>query len=282
MTDTSDIRIEETITVRSPLSWRAIIAGVVVAIVVQFLLSLLGAGIGLAVVNPTESGNPSGMTASIVAAIWWTLSGVLAAWAGGVTAGRLSGLPGTVTAAWHGLIAWAVTTIIVLWLLASAIGGVIGGAFSVLGGVASSATQAVASAAPAVAKAADPFGDIEASLNDAVGTKDPAAARTALTSFVRSAFTADQADAQAATDRAADALARATGISPDDAKKKLADWKAQYDKAVTAAKEKAEAAANTARKAAASAALLGFVALVFGALAGWFGGRKSDTGGFLA
>jgi membrane protein involved in colicin uptake len=80
--------------------------------------------------------------------------------------------------------------------------------------------------------------------------------------------------------RAADALARASGITPDEAKKRLADWKAQYDKTVAAAKQKAADAANTARKAAASAGILSFVALVFGALAGWFGGRSSDRGRF--
>jgi hypothetical protein len=272
---TTDVQIDETITVAPALSWRSILAGVVIAIVVQLLLSILGGAIGLAVVNPTESGNPSGTTAAVVATIWWTLSGILAAWAGGVTAGRLSGLPGTVNAAWHGLIAWAVTTLLVFWLLASAVGGVLGGAFSLVGGIASTATQAASTAAPAVAAVADPFSGIEASLNDTLGVKDPAAGRAAVTSFIRSAFTADEADAQASMDQAADALARATGTSPDDAKKKLADWKAQYDKTVADAKQKAADAANTARKAAASAGILGFVALVFGALAGWFGGRNS-------
>lgn len=277
MTMTTDVRIDETVTIAPALSWRAILAGVVIAIVVQLLLSILGGAIGLTLINPTESGNPSGTAATIVATVWWTLSGILAAWTGGVTAGRLSGAPGTITAAWHGMIAWAVTTLFIVWLLASAAGGIIGGAFSLLGGIASTATQAASAAAPAAAQAADPFGGIEASLNDTLGVKDPAAGRAALASFVRSAFTADEADAQASLDRAADALARATGTSPDDAKKKLADWKAQYDQTVASAKEKAAEAANTARKAAASAGILAFVALVFGALAGWFGGR--DSGG---
>ncbi|MBN8995307.1 MAG: PhnA-like protein [Rhizobiales bacterium] len=277
---TTDVQIDETITVAPALSWRSILAGVVIAVVVQVLLSILGGAIGLTLVNPTESGNPSGTAAAIVATIWWTLSGILAAWAGGLTAGRLSGAPGTVTAAWHGLIAWAVTVLLVFWLLAAAVGGVVGGAFSLLGGIAGTATQAASAAAPAVAQAADPFGDIEASLNDALGVKDPAAGRAAVASFVRSAFAADQADAQASMDRAADALARATGVTPEDAKKTLADWKAEYDKTVAAAKQKAADAANAARKAAASAGILGFVALVFGALAGWFGGRNSGGTGY--
>jgi hypothetical protein len=271
----SEIRIEERVEVASPLSWRAIFAGVVVAIMVQILLSMLSGAIGLTLVNPTTSGNPPGATAAIVASIWWTLSGVLAAWAGGTAAGRLSGSSGTIIAAWHGLIAWGVTILLVLWLLASAAGEIVGGAFAVLGGATSSATEAVSAAAPAVAQAADPFGDIETALGDALGAKDPATARTAVTGYVRAALAADEAGAQAATDRAADALSRATGIGPDDAKKKLADWKTQYDQVVAAAKQKAAAAVDAARKAAAAAGILAFVALFFGAFAGWYGGLHS-------
>ncbi|MBN8904606.1 MAG: hypothetical protein J0H57_26615, partial [Rhodospirillales bacterium] len=83
---TTDVQIDETITVAPALSWRSILAGVVIAVVVQVLLSSLGGAIGLTLVNPTESGNPSGTAAAIVATIWWTLSGILAAWAGGLTA----------------------------------------------------------------------------------------------------------------------------------------------------------------------------------------------------
>ncbi|HZP18837.1 MAG TPA: PhnA-like protein [Bauldia sp.] len=272
------VEINERIAVARPLSWRAVIAGVVVALVVQLLLSILGGAIGLAFVNPTTVDNPSPMTATIIGAIWWTLSGILAAWAGGITAGRLSGMPASGTAAWHGLVAWAVTTLVIFFLLASAIGGIVGGAFSVLGSAASGLGQAAAAAAPAVANlAGDPFGSVETAINDTTGAKDPAAARTAVIGYVRSAFTADQAGAQPAMDRAGDALARASGLSPEEAKAKLADWKAQYDQAVATAKQKAADAANAARKAASAAGILSVIALVFGALAGWYGGWHSPV-----
>ncbi len=277
MDQTADVRIEEQVVISHSLSWRAILAGVVVAIIVQLLLAILGGAIGLAFVNPTTSGNPSATTSGVIAAIWWTLSGILAAWAGGITAGRLCGFPASGTAAWHGLIAWAVTTLVIFYLLASAVGGIIGGAFSVLGGVAGAAGPTVAAAAPGVMTATDPFADTEAALNDALGVKDPGAARAAVMSFVRSAFTADADQAGPSNDRAVDALARATGMTPDQAKQKLADWKAQYDAAVASAKQKAADAANTARKAASSAGILGVIALIFGALAGWYGGWHSPS-----
>jgi hypothetical protein len=278
MANTADVQIDERITIAPVLSWRAILAGVAVAIVVQLLLSVLGGAIGLAFINTASSENPDAGTGGVVAALWWTLSGILAAWAGGMTAGRLCALPASETAAWHGFVTWAVTTLVVFYLLATSVGGIIGGAFSVLGSVANAAGQA-ASAAPQIAAAADPFADVEISVNDALGVKDPSAARAAVTGFVRSALTADETDSQDVINRAADALARATGSTPDQARQRLTDWKAQYDQAVASAKQRATDAANAARKIASSTGILSVVALLFGAAAGWFGGRYSPTPG---
>ena len=60
------------------------------------------------------------------AGIWWTVSGIIASLVGGYVAGRLSGKPKPSTTSWHGLIAWAVTTLLVFYLLTSAIGGLVG------------------------------------------------------------------------------------------------------------------------------------------------------------
>lgn len=258
-----------------PVSWRAVLAGVVVALVVQVLLAVLGGAIGLAFVDPTRADNPDAGTMTVVAIIWWTLSGILAAWAGGVTAGRLCGRPATTTAAWHGLVAWAATTLVIFYLMTTAIGGIVGGAFSALGTVAGSAAGAVAGVAPAVTEAVDPFGGVETSLNDAIGVNDPTAARTALISMARGAFTAEGDASGPAMDRAVDAFARATGTTPDEAREQLAAWKAEYDEAVATAEAEAREAADAARKAASGAGIVAVIALVFGALAGWFGGLNS-------
>jgi hypothetical protein len=278
MSNTTDIQIDESITVAHVLSWRAILAGVAVAIVVQLLLSLLGGAIGLAVINPASADKVDTATVGVVAAIWWTLSGILAAWVGGMTAGRLCAFPASETAAWHGLVTWAVATLLVFFLLATSVGGLIGGAFSVLGTVAGAAGQA-ATATPQLAAAADPFSDIGVSLNDALGVRDPEAARAAVTSFVRSALSADEASSQDAMNRATDALGRATGSTPEEARQRLTEWKAQYDQAVESAQKQATDAANAARKVASSAGILSVIALLFGAAAGWFGGRYSPVPG---
>src|SRR5215204_5859684 len=88
------------------ISWGAVLAGVVVALVSQLLLNMLGLGIGVATLDPAAGDNPSATSLSIGAGIWWTLSGILASLVGGYAAGRLSGRPKEATAAWHGLTAW--------------------------------------------------------------------------------------------------------------------------------------------------------------------------------
>jgi hypothetical protein len=252
-----------------------VLAGVAIAIVVQVLLAILGGALGLAFVDPTESNNPELGTITIIATIWWVLSGILAAWAGGVTAGRLSGRPGTTSAAWHGLVAWAATTLVIFYLITTAIGGVVGGAFGALGGVASTAADAAANVVPAVAESADPFSRFETNIDDAIGVNDPAAARSALTAMVSDAFTAEGDAAGPAMDRAVDAFARATGTSPDEARAQLTAWQEEYQEAVATAEAEAREAADAARKAASAAGLVSVIALIFGALAGWFGGLNS-------
>jgi hypothetical protein len=261
--------------IERPVSWRAVLAGVVIAIVVQVLLAVLGGALGLAFVDPTEANNPDLGTITIIATIWWVLSGILAAWAGGVTAGRLSGRPGTTMAAWHGLVAWAATTLVIFYLITTAVGGVVGGAFSALGGVASTAADAAASAVPAVADAVDPFSRFETNIDDAIGVNDPAAARSALTALVQDAFTAEGDATGPAMDRAVDAFARSTGMTPDQAREQLTAWQEEYSQAVATAEAEAREAADAARKAASAAGIISVIALVFGALAGWFGGLNS-------
>ena len=70
------------------VSWGAVLAGVVVALVAQLILNMIGIGIGAATLDPAGAAdqNPSARGFSIGAAVWWTVSGILAALAGGVSA----------------------------------------------------------------------------------------------------------------------------------------------------------------------------------------------------
>ena len=113
------------------VSWGAVTAGVAVALATHIILSLIGMGIGIAAVNPADI-TASTYDVSFGSALWWMIAGVLAALAGGFTAGRLSGEPKESTAAWHGFISWAASILVVAALMTTAAGVLVGGSFTVL------------------------------------------------------------------------------------------------------------------------------------------------------
>ena len=217
------------------ISWGAVLAGVVVALVTQLILNLIGVGVGAATLDPGTGDNPSASSFSIGAGIWWIVSGIIAAAAGGYAAGRLAGKPKESTAGWHGLTTWALTTLIIFYLLTSAVGGILGGAYRTLsnaiGGVASTAggamQTAAQTAAPSLSQVTDPFSSIEQSVRSATGGNDPASLRDAAVTAVRAALTGDPQQAQAARDRAAKAIAKAENVSEDQARAQVQQYEQQ-------------------------------------------------------
>ncbi len=263
------------------VSWGAIFAGAVTALVAQVLINLVGVGAGLASVGVNASDNPAASTVSLGAGIWFVASGVLASLIGGAIAGRLSGKPLPGTAGLHGLVSWAVTTLVVLYLLTSAATGLIGGALgtvsSALGGagnlVGGTVQTAAQAAAPSLTKIQNPIDGIEQKVREQSAGQDPQAARDAAISAVRAVLSGDPAQRKQAEDRAADALAKAQGIPTDQARQQLQDYEKQYNDAVATAKQKGEAAAIAAKSAATQGAFYAALALILGALAAFFGGR---------
>ncbi len=263
------------------VSWGAVFAGAVLALVTQLILNMLGIGVGAATLDPVSGNNPSATAFSMGAGIWFAVAGILAALAGGYAAGRLSGAPKESTASWHGLIAWAVSTVVVFYLLTTAIGGLVGGAYrgmtSLVGGAAttmgSTAQTATQVAAPNLQGAADPFSSVEQSIRGASGGNDPAALRDASVAAVRAAITGDEQKAREARDRAAQVLAKAQNISVEEASKQVQQYEQQYRQAVDQAKQQATQAADVAATGVSRAALFGAISLIIGALAAWFGGR---------
>jgi hypothetical protein len=263
------------------VSWGAVLAGVVVALVAQLILNLVGVGIGAASVDPLTSDNPTVTSFSIGAGLWWALSGIIAALIGGYTAGRLAGQPKESSAAWHGLTSWALTTLVVFYLLTTTLGSIVGGAFRTIGSVAGGATQtigataatAVQAAAPALSRSADPFAAIEHKVRDASGGSDPAALRDAAVAAVKAALTSDPQQQQEARERAAQTIAKAQNIPVEQARGQVTQYEQQYRQAVDHAKQQAAAAADTTAKAVSRGALFGSIALILGAMAAWIGGR---------
>jgi CHASE3 domain sensor protein len=121
----------------------------------------------------------------------------------------------------------------------------------------------------------DPMATIENKVRSASGGQDPAALRDAAATAVRAALSGDPAQQAVATDKAADALAKAQNIPPDQAKAQVEQYQQQYKETVAKAKEQAKQAADTAAKTVSRGALFGALALLLGALAAFSAGHAS-------
>jgi hypothetical protein len=129
------------------ISWGAILAGTVLALVLQLALSLLGLGIGLGTIDPlTEQDPMAGI--GIGAAIWWVVSMLVSLYLGASVAGRLAGMPRPTDGLLHGLLTWSVVTLFTFYLLTTAVGRIIGGVTGVAGRALSGVGSGIAAVAP--------------------------------------------------------------------------------------------------------------------------------------
>jgi membrane-associated HD superfamily phosphohydrolase len=96
--------------------------------------------------------------------------------------------------------------------------------------------------------------------------------RDAAVFAVEAAATGDNAKVDDARNRAADAIAKAQNIPVDQARIQVDQYLKTYNDSIEAAKAKALEAAQTATMAVSAGAILGFIALLIGAIAAWFGG----------
>ncbi len=130
------------------ISWSAVFAGVLIAVVSQLLLSLLGLGIGLSTIDPVEEQNPTAGL-GLGTAIWYIVSSLLSLLAGGWVAGRLASAPRLFDGVIHGILTWSLMTLITIYFLTTTVGNLIGGASRLVGGIVRTAGTAAGSVAAA-------------------------------------------------------------------------------------------------------------------------------------
>jgi hypothetical protein len=256
----------EELGVEPGVSWGAIVAGAVAAAGFSLFLIEFGVGVGLSVVSPWAGSGPSATTMGWSAGICLVLISVMASALGGFVTGRLrrswlamEGDEAYLRDSAHGLVTWALATIIGASLLAAA-------ATSLLGGAVQGAT-ANPSLAPNTAYYTDMlFRSTAATPPTAPAnqTNNEDVSRILGQALVRGASLSSD-------DRAyvAQRVAARTGLSQDEAERRV-------DAVITRAK----AAADETRKAAAKLALWMAAALLAGALSAAFaaaeGGRERD------
>ncbi|HEX2222714.1 MAG TPA: hypothetical protein VHN15_00765 [Thermoanaerobaculia bacterium] len=263
------------------ISPSAVLAGAILALVTLFMLNLLGVGLGLTTIDPGRGGDASpGLSAlGVGAAIWGVVTFLIALFAGGWVAGRLAGDPKELDSMLHGLLAWALAMLVLLWLMTTAVSGLIGGAFSLLGSAASATAQGVQAAVTGATGQGGGQGGgpleqvswqrIQQELEQAL----PAGVDLNRQEFMAALrrLLLGGGDRQAVVD----ILVNQGGMAPEEAQATVQDLENRYQQAVQELEQRAAEAAEATANAVSSAAIWAFIALALGGAAaaagGWLG-----------
>jgi hypothetical protein len=277
----------------SAVAWAAIIGGACVTVAIALLLLQLGSGIGLASVSAWPGAGASATTFTVAAAIWLIVVQWLACAFGGYITGRLRTKWARLhsdevffrdTA--HGFLTWAVAVLFAAALLGSVASSAIGGGARAVAGLVSGVAQGASEGASQGAGSMPGASYFIDSLfrSDQAGAGNTGAASSGSTAEQRTEVGGILAMAMRngempAADKTyvAQLIARHTGLSQADAEKRIDGVMAQ----VKTAEDKVRAAADVARKGAASLAFFTFFSLLVGAfiasVAAAIGGRQRDA-----
>jgi hypothetical protein len=311
-----DTRLPLPATSSSAVSWGAIFAGAAAAAALSLILLMLGAGLGLTSVSPWESRGLDAGTVGIAAIAWLAFTQIVASGMGGYLSGRLrtkwvdthtDEVYFRDTA--HGFLSWAVAALVSAALLTSTVGAIVGGGAKIVGTVAGGAGAATATGAASMANgsSAAPGSPMDYFVNSlfrannsatpassAVDPTSPTAATATPTASHQSVSAAQVGEVsgifansittgalpQEDSQYVARLIAQNTGISQQEAEQRV---QSTYDKAqakLKETKEKAQQAADSARKATSYLMLWTFISLLAGAfvasLCATFGGRQRD------
>lgn len=293
------------------VSWGAIFAGAAAAAALSLILLLLGTGLGLSSVSPWSNKGISGTTFSVSTILWVTLTSLVASAIGGYIAGRLR-------SRWiathsdevyfrdtaHGFLAWAVATLATATLLTSIVSSIVGAGAQASASLAGGAAAAVATTAAATTGA----GNNDKADSDKTGVPyfldmlfrknlDPTAANgnavpptttpepgtdASKAEVARIYVNAIANDSLPVDDAkyAAQVVSQTTGLTQQDAEKRVTDTFKLLQTKLRAAETATRAAADQARKATAYGSLWLFISLLIGAfvasLTAIYGGRQRD------
>ncbi len=118
----------------SRVSWAAVFAGTLTAIVTILMLNLLGLGIGMTTIDPMTEADPlKGLGTGTI--IWWVVSNFIALFLGGLVAGRMSGYPDKADGALHGFLSWGLYAVISVFIVTSSIGAAMNGMSNIVSGI---------------------------------------------------------------------------------------------------------------------------------------------------
>jgi hypothetical protein len=277
------------------VSWGAILAGLVVTLVLEIVLSVLGVAIGASTIQPLEQADPT-KGYGIGSALWLGITTLLAIFSGACVAGRLSGGPREADGMLHGVATWATATLLGVFLLTTAVGTLIGGAAGLLGRSLSAGVKTTSSESggggmnldslkqqamklmPQSGGTLSPTGrgdETQSGTNlMAQAQQNPELVGILTRMFSRGGAAADPQD----RDAAINLLSTQGNMTRDEAASTVDRLDRQYQQTKTETKQKVRETGATAAKGVATAAWWSFIFLILGAVAAAYGGFLGTRG----
>jgi hypothetical protein len=269
----------------SALSWAAIIGGALAAAAVTLIMLGLGAGFGFVSVSPWPSSGATAATFGVTAAIWLIVVQWLSSAFGGYLAGRTR-------ARWngmhtdesvfrdtaHGVLSWALATVIAAGLLSAAAAAFVGGTFH-------AATAIGAAGAQGMSQVGGPDGDPMAYFVDSLFRADPPAitpqdvhaeSGRILLREMRDGSLSDPDKAYLAQ-----LVSKTTNLSQADAAKRVDEISNQVSKTEMKLREDSDAARRVAAHASFFTAFSMLIGAFIAGAAGALGGVHREHHAFL-
>jgi len=257
------------------VSWGAIVAGVVVALLAQFMLEMLGVTLGVAAFEPGEDTLGPSFTTSIV--VWLAATALLSLFAGGLVTGKLSNAVDPLDVVLEALVMMGVATLISFFILINSLGMALRGVSSAIGQGLSLVGATVEEVSTTVASAVDVREDVLASIRaeaDDILAEDASltSLRLALDEYLLSDAPGDDTRQAAIT-----ALTTQTELTEQEAQALLADWESEVQLALDRLEAEAEQVSGEIADIIAATAGVIFMILVAGVFAAGAGGFVAFT-----
>jgi len=273
----------------SSVSWAAIFAGAVSAAAMTLIMLILGFGLGFSAISPWQNEGVTMETIGWSTIIWLTITQIVAAGLGGYIAGRLRTRWTDInideiyfrdTA--HGLISWAVATLLVALLILSSVGAVISGTSKAGASLAQGATSVVPAISEVASESSDYFTDalLRTEPGAEIAQRADGDVRDELSNILVQALRDGELN-ENDKQYVVGLVANYTELDESEAEQRVDNVIERAEQALADAEQTAREAADTALEGATFASLWIFVALLIGAYIASFmatvGGRQRDS-----
>lgn len=257
-------------------SWGAIFAGAFAALLAWIILMSLGLSIGLGTIHPVQGGT---VGVTFLSVLWFIVASIISFFFGGWVAGILAGVLRRVHGGLHGLVSMSLATVFLLFAMTSAVGGLLGSAFSLVGNLAS-ANQPMIMGQISGQKAPghqDALNNVKQQANDLIQRQGNAGAgvQAQLDRALDNMFAQGANPSPSSRDDVVNILTRNTNMSRTDAENTVDNWVSSYQSMAQAQPSTGQQVNRAVQNVAgaASAAMFGFfLAILLSGIAAYLGG----------